>query len=48
MKKQATHLLDRERNDYRREATDRLKNRPTFDPFFGHYWLEVQGQTRDR
>ncbi len=50
MKRQTRDPWDRERNEYRREATDRLKNRPTFDPFFSLslYWPRELGQERNR
>lgn len=31
--KKSIFCRDRERNEYRREVGDRLKNRPTFDRF---------------
>ena len=35
MKKQAAFCMDEKKEQYRRELEDRLKNRPTFDPFTG-------------
>ena len=35
MKKQTVFCVDVEKERYRRELEDRLKNRPTFDPFSG-------------
>ena len=35
MKKQTAFCGDVNREQYRREPEDRLKNRPTFDPFTG-------------
>ena len=35
MKKQNAFCVDAEKEQYRRELEDRLKNRPTFDPFTG-------------
>ena len=35
MKKQTDFCADVQREQYRRELEDRLKNRPTFDPFTG-------------
>ena len=35
MKKQDAFYGDANREQYRRELEDRLKNRPTFDPFTG-------------
>ena len=35
MKKQAAFCGDVNREQYRPELEDRLKNRPTFDPFTG-------------
>ncbi len=48
MKRQPHAPQDRERNEYRREATDRLKNRPTFNRFFGLDWPWELIQGRDR
>ena len=35
MKKRTAFCADAKKEPYRRELEDRLKNRPTFDPFTG-------------
>ena len=41
MKKQTVFCVDREKDTYRREIEDRLKNRPTFERFPEQVFLSM-------